>query len=167
MAKMCVARSTSVAVSGWLRSRPDVHPFLLADMDRVHARRLPAHRVHSGGCDLDVLPIAEKPAEKPFRHRAPANISCTNEEDAFHDSKPARCRLGNVKSNRIKSTRTRGGEMLAMKFRNCKATAPRVAWAGRALAGASKVCPVGTLDIRSPRRLTTTGSSGNKSAKPR
>ena len=44
--------------------------------------------------------------EKAFRHRAPANISCTNEEDAFHDSKPARCRLRKVKSNRIKSTRS-------------------------------------------------------------
>jgi hypothetical protein len=55
-------------------------------MHGVHAWRLPAHRVNSSGRDLDVLPIAEQPAEKPFRHRAPANISCTNEEDAFHDS---------------------------------------------------------------------------------
>jgi hypothetical protein len=43
--------------------------------------------MHSGGRDLNVLPIAQQAAEKPFRHRAPANISCTNEEDAFHDFK--------------------------------------------------------------------------------
>jgi hypothetical protein len=82
---------------------PDVHAFLLEDVHGVHARRLSTRRVHSGGRDLDVLPIAEQSAEKPYRHRAPANISCTNEEDAFHDSKPARCRLrkGKIKPNQV------------------------------------------------------------------
>jgi hypothetical protein len=56
-------------------------------MDGVHARRLAADGVHSGGSDLNIFPIAQHPAEKAFRHRAPANISCANKEDAFHGSK--------------------------------------------------------------------------------
>src|SRR5204863_6012053 len=72
---------------------------------RVHTGRLAADRVHSSRRDLDILSIAEEAAEKALCHRAPANISCANEEDAFHESKPARCRFRNVKSNRLKSTR--------------------------------------------------------------
>ncbi len=83
---------------------PNVDAVPLADLDRVQTRRLTPHRMHARGSDLDVLPVPEKAAEKTFRHRAPANISCTNEEDAFHDSEPANCRQSNLKSNRIKST---------------------------------------------------------------
>src|SRR3982074_2534751 len=82
----------------------NVDAFLFANLDRMQTRRLAADRVNARGSDLDVLPIPEEAAEKTFRHRAPANISCANEEDAFHDSKPANCRHGNLKSNRIKST---------------------------------------------------------------
>jgi len=82
----------------------DIDAFLIANVNRMQARRLPADGVHPGGSDFNVFTIAEQPAEKPFRHRAPANISCTNEEDAFHDFEPARYRLGKVKSNRTKST---------------------------------------------------------------
>jgi hypothetical protein len=56
-------------------------------VDGVHARRLAAHGVDSGGRDVDVFPIAQETAEQPFRHWAPANISRTDEEDAFHDFK--------------------------------------------------------------------------------
>src|SRR5437667_11550911 len=87
---------------------PDVYSFLLADLHGVHTWRLASYGVHPGGRDFDIFPIAEEPAEKALCHRAPANISCTNEEDTFHDSKPARCRLRNLKSNRIKSTRGSG-----------------------------------------------------------
>ena len=83
----------------------DVDAFLIADMNRMQARRLAAHGMHAGGRHLNVFAVAEQPAEKALRHRASANISGTNEEDAFHGFGPARYRLGKVKSNRIKSTR--------------------------------------------------------------
>jgi hypothetical protein len=77
-----------------LASQPiDVDSFLFADMHGVRTWRLSVRGVHSSGSDLNVLPIAEQPAKKTFCHRAPANISCANKKDAFHDSKPARCRF--------------------------------------------------------------------------
>jgi hypothetical protein len=51
--------------------------------------------VDPGGSDLDVLAIAKKTAEQAFRHRASANISRANEEDAFHDFPPARAGRAN------------------------------------------------------------------------
>jgi len=59
--------------------------------------------MHSGGSDFDVLSIAEQTAEKPFCHRAAADISGTNKENAFHESKPARCRLPEpkIKQNQV------------------------------------------------------------------
>ena len=107
MAKIWVARSTSVAVSGWLRRSADVDAFLLADLDGVQARRLSADRVHAGGSDLDVLAIAEQPAEKPFRHRAAADISGANEEDAFHDSRAGAlpASQGKIKPNQVNAAR--------------------------------------------------------------
>jgi hypothetical protein len=59
--------------------------------------------VDSRGCYLDVLPIAEQPAEKAFRHWAPANISRTNEEDAFHDFKAGALPTsqGKIKPNQV------------------------------------------------------------------
>jgi hypothetical protein len=82
----------------------NVDAFLLADLDRVQTRGLTADRVDARGSYFNVLPIPEEATEKTFRHRASANISRTNEEDAFHDSEPANCRLRNLKSNRTKST---------------------------------------------------------------
>jgi hypothetical protein len=87
----------------------DIDAFLIADVNRVQARRLAAHRVHPGGGDLNVFAIAEQTAEKAFRHWASADVSGTNEEDAFHDFGPARYRLCKVKSNRIKSTQRERG----------------------------------------------------------
>ena len=85
MAKMCVARSTSVAVSGWLRNARDIDPAIAADLDRMHARRLPAHRVHAGRVDFDVLAIAEQTAEKSLRHGTAANVARTDKENVFHN----------------------------------------------------------------------------------
>ena len=90
MAKMCVARSTSVAVSGWLRRPLISTPSCSADLHRVQARRLAADGMHAGGSDLDVLAIAEQTAEKSFRHGAAANVAGANKEDAFHDVKSRR-----------------------------------------------------------------------------
>jgi len=73
----------------------DVHAFLFADVDCVQARRLPADCVDPGRSDFDLLAIAEETPEQAFRHRAPANISRANEEDAFHDFTPARAGRGN------------------------------------------------------------------------
>ena len=108
MAKMCVARSTSVAVSGWLRRSLMSTPSASQTCDGMQARRLSADRMDAGGCDFDVLAIAEQPAEKPFRHGAAANISCTNEEDAFHNAEPARARLREGKIKPIQVNAARG-----------------------------------------------------------
>jgi hypothetical protein len=62
----------------------NVDAFLFANVNRVQARRLPANGVDAGGSDLDVFPVANEPAEKAFRHWAPANVSSANKEDAFH-----------------------------------------------------------------------------------
>jgi hypothetical protein len=58
---------------------------------------LSPHGVHPGGGDLNVFAIAKQTAKKPFRHGAAANISSTNEKDAFHGFKPARHRFRNLK----------------------------------------------------------------------
>jgi hypothetical protein len=63
---------------------PYVYAFLLADLDGVHTWRLAGYGVYASGPDFDILSISEETAEKSLGHRAPANISCTNEEDTFH-----------------------------------------------------------------------------------
>ena len=73
----------------------DIDAFLFADVDRVQTGRLSAHSMHTGGSDLDLLAVAKKTTEEAFRHRAPANISRANEEDAFHDFRPARAGRAN------------------------------------------------------------------------
>src|SRR5947208_2835373 len=73
----------------------DINAFLFADVDRVQAGRLSAHSMHPGGSDLDLFAVAKKTPEEAFRHRASANISRANEEDAFHDVTPARAGRAN------------------------------------------------------------------------
>ena len=63
--------------------------FRCADFHGVQAWRLAANRVHAGGCDFDVLPVASQPAKKPFRDRAPTNVACADEKDVFHGSEHA------------------------------------------------------------------------------
>ena len=65
----------------------DVGAFRRADLYRVQAWRLAPNRVHAGGCDFDVLPVASQLAKKPFCDRAPTNVACADEEDVFHGSK--------------------------------------------------------------------------------
>jgi hypothetical protein len=50
----------------------------------VQARRLSPHRVHSGGCDLNIFAIADETPEQPLSHRAAANVAGADKEDAFH-----------------------------------------------------------------------------------
>ena len=68
----------------------NVDAFITADFDRVKTWRLAAHRIDAGGGDRDVLAIAEKLTQKPFRNRTSANITRTNKEDAFHETRRAR-----------------------------------------------------------------------------
>ena len=67
----------------------DIGAFLCGDFHGVQAWRLAANRVHTGGCDFDVLPVASHAAKKPFRDRAPTNVACADEEDVFHGSESA------------------------------------------------------------------------------
>jgi hypothetical protein len=82
----------------------NVDAFLFANMDGMQARRLAAHSVDPGGRDLDVFAIAEQTPEEAFGHRAAADISCADEEDAFHDFEPTPCRQGKLRLKEIKST---------------------------------------------------------------
>jgi hypothetical protein len=59
----------------------------------------------AGRRDFNVFPVAEKTTKQPFRHRAAANITSTDEKDVFHDLARRRARLRNLKLNRIKSIR--------------------------------------------------------------
>ena len=74
-----------------------------ADFDRIEAWRLAAHCVHAGRNNFDVLSIPKQTAKKPFGDRAAADITCTDKEDAFHNSEGASERNRNLKSNRSKS----------------------------------------------------------------
>ena len=56
IAKMCVARSTSAEVSGWLGIARCRRP-LPRRLDGMKARRLAADRVYAGGRNFDVLAI--------------------------------------------------------------------------------------------------------------
>jgi hypothetical protein len=82
----------------------NVDAFLFANVDGVQARWLSANGMNPGGCDFDVFAIAEQTAEEALCHRAAADISRADEEDAFHDFEPAPCRQGKLRPNEIKST---------------------------------------------------------------
>jgi hypothetical protein len=53
--------------------------------------------------DFDVLPIASHAAKKPFRDRAPTNVSCADEEDVFHGSERAASAFIKLEANLSKS----------------------------------------------------------------
>jgi len=63
--------------------------FLCTDFDGVQAWRLAPNRVDTSRCNFDVLPVASQAAKKPFRDRAPTNVTCADEEDVFHGSERA------------------------------------------------------------------------------
>jgi hypothetical protein len=94
----------------------NVDAFLFADVDGMQARRLPAHGMHAGGSDLDLLSITEQPAEKAFRHGTAADIARADKKDAFHDEKPAPCRSGKLRPNQLKSTRRGGRKTKERRF---------------------------------------------------
>ena len=84
----------------------DVHAFIFAHLRRIQAGRLAAHRMHAGRSDFDVLAIAEQSAEKPFRHRAAADVSGTDKKRTlFTILRAGRQRDSNLESNKSKSTR--------------------------------------------------------------
>jgi hypothetical protein len=59
--------------------------------------------VHPSRNNLDVLLVPKQTAKKPFCNRAAADITCTNKEDAFHNSESASERNPNLESNWSKS----------------------------------------------------------------
>jgi hypothetical protein len=76
---------------------------LCANFYGVQAWRLASNRVHAGGRNFDVLPVANQAAKKPFRNRASANIACADEEDVFHESERAANAFSNLEVNLSKS----------------------------------------------------------------
>src|SRR5581483_1494257 len=81
----------------------NVNAYFRADFDCVKTGRLAAHRVHTGRNNFDVLPVAKQTAKKPFCNRTAADITCTDKEDAFHNSESASERDSNLESNWSKS----------------------------------------------------------------
>jgi hypothetical protein len=99
-------------VRGWIKQRAGqrlaalctyICAFLCADCYGVQAWRLAANGVHAGRCDFDVLPVASHAAKKPFRDRAPTNVSCADEEDVFHGSERAANAFIKLEANPPKS----------------------------------------------------------------
>ena len=66
--------------------QPHIDAAFPANVDRVHARRLPAHGMDAGGIDRDLLAITEETAEKSQRHGAAADVARANKKDVFHDA---------------------------------------------------------------------------------
>jgi hypothetical protein len=81
----------------------DIYAFRCADFHGIQAGGLAAHRVHAGRCDFNVLPVASQPAKKPFCYRAPTNIACADEENAFHGSERAAKAFIKLEANLSKS----------------------------------------------------------------
>ena len=85
--------------------RRDIDSALPANFDRMHARRLSAHRMHTSGIGLDVLAIAKQTAEKSQGHGTAANVAGTDKKDVFHEMRDAAATAcAKVKSNVLKST---------------------------------------------------------------
>ena len=101
IAKMCVARSTRVAVKGWLRKLPISTPSTSANVDRMNARKLAANRVHPGGIGLDVLCGSRATAEKSQSHGTSANVARIDKEDVFHGCGTRGKGVGQSKINRL------------------------------------------------------------------
>lgn len=81
----------------------DVGAFFRADLNRIEAWGLAAHRMHASRSDFDIFSVPKQMAKQPFRNWAPAYITCTDKEDAFHDSDGASERNANLESNWSKS----------------------------------------------------------------
>ena len=83
-------------------------PSSCSDLDREEAGGLPADRMNARGSDRDVLAIAEQMAKKSFGHRAPADVSGTDEKNVFHGVERRTARgLGQPKIKRESSQSTR------------------------------------------------------------
>ncbi len=87
----------------------NIDAFLFADVDRMQARRLSAHRVHAGGGDLDVLAVPEQAAEQAFSHWAAAYIAGADKENAFHDDETGAMPVGQTKTERNQVNEWRAG----------------------------------------------------------
>jgi hypothetical protein len=95
--------------SKWLAAQPpNVNAFLLADLNCIKARRLPAHRMHSSRGYFDVSSVSEQTAKKTFRNRTAANVTCADKENVFHDFGSASARDSNLELNLSKSISCRG-----------------------------------------------------------
>ena len=70
-----------------------------AGFNGIKAWRLAAHCVYTGRNNFDVLPVPRQTAEKPLRNWAAADITCADEEDAFHNLESASERYPNLESN--------------------------------------------------------------------
>ena len=90
--------------TNWLAAHiANVRPFFGAYFNRIEARRLAAHSMHTGRNNFDVLSVSQQTAKKPFRNRTAADITRADKEDAFHNSESASERNSNLKSNWSKS----------------------------------------------------------------
>jgi len=81
-----VGRSIDQRDREWLTAeRRDIDSALPANVDRMHARRLSPHRMHTSRIRFDVLAIAKQPAEKSQGHGTAANVAGTDKKDVFHN----------------------------------------------------------------------------------
>jgi hypothetical protein len=71
--------------------------------------------MHAGGSDFNVLPIAQQSPKKSFSHGAATDISGTNEQDAFHDSKNGAMpvRQPKIKPNQVNAREGRASSRLS------------------------------------------------------
>ena len=81
----------------------NVHALLLADLHRVRLGGWPRTACTPADATSMSFRLPSKRRKRPFRHRASADISCTNEEDVFHDSGGASERDSNLELNLPKS----------------------------------------------------------------
>ena len=77
----------------------NVDALVFQHLDGVRAGRLAATGAEPGGANLDAIP--GHAAQKPFGHRAAADIASADEEDVFHGFAPCRA---SVMQRRTKST---------------------------------------------------------------
>jgi hypothetical protein len=83
----------------WLATQTgDIRSLLRAHLNRVEAWGLATHSVHASGSNFDVFPVPDQSAKQPFCDRAAANVSCADEEDAFHGSQHAASAFSKPKS---------------------------------------------------------------------
>jgi hypothetical protein len=81
----------------------NISAFFRADLDCIEAGWLTAHRMHPCRDDFNILSVPQQMTKQPFCDGAAADITCTDKENAFHNSDGASERDCNVESNRSKS----------------------------------------------------------------